>query len=215
LRHHFFSFEEGIDDLDNWFALGRRELFELAEAPPQAFPVSAYPVDFFHSGFSWAIMKKYRLHLFVRALDWVWNLYVVVLFCCSCAAFIIFAAFVHIREHNWRKSFELAVISVISIVIGREYYREFYTHIPHAIFVDEEKGHIYLKGIFGKLPTVPMREIQKVETHFWFCLMYFPTFLGYKKVKVPESVIPGGFFIISPFFRKREELLDTILKEKL
>ena len=160
-------------------------------------------------------MKKYRLPLFVRALDWVWNLYVVVLLCCSCAAFIIWAAFTLIVERNLRKAFELAIFSLVSIVIGREYYWEIYTHIPHAIFVDEEKGYIYLKGIFGKLPTVPMREIQKVETHFWFWLMYFPTFLGYKKVKVPESVIPGGFFIISPFFRKRKELLDTILEKKL
>jgi hypothetical protein len=161
------------------------------------------------------MIKKYKLHLFVRGLDWVWNLYVVVLLCCSCAAFIIWAAFTLIVERNLRKAFELAIFSLVSIVIGREYYWEIYTHIPHAIFVDEEKGYIYLKGIFGKLPTVPMREIQKVETHFWFWLIYFPAFMGYKKVIVSaNSFLEEYYFIISPFFKGRKELLDTLSEGK-
>ena len=158
-------------------------------------------------------MKEYKLNLFVRSIDWICKLFIMVLLSSNCVIFMGIAIFVLIVEHNWRKSFEYAIGSLFSIVIGK-YYWDIYVHFPHAIFVDEEKRCVYLKRIFGKLSAIPMREIQGVKTHFWFLLIYFPAFMGYIKVNVAESSFPGGCFIISPFFKKRKELLNRILKEK-
>jgi hypothetical protein len=155
-------------------------------------------------------MKEYKLNLAARGIDWICKLFIMVLLSCNCVIFMGIAIFVLIVEHNLRKSFGYAMGSLFSIIIGK-YYWDIYVHFPHAIFFDEEKRCIYLKTIFGKLSAIPMREIHGVKTHFWFLLIYFPAFIGYIKVNVAESSFHEGFFIISPFFKNRKELLDRIL----
>jgi len=159
-------------------------------------------------------MTKYELHPFMRRVDWYLFSFLVVFIPFGCLIFMAAAIVILIVKRNLREPFEMAIFSLFGIVI-EQYLWEIYIHFPHAIFVDDEKEYLYLKRIFGKPSAIPVREIQGVKTHFWSLLIYCPEFLGYKKVKVAESVFPGGFFIISPFFRKRKELLDTISGGKL
>jgi len=149
----------------------------------------------------------------MRGVDWLFVFLLVVFIPLGCLIFMALAILILIEEHNLRKSFEPAIFSLLCIVIW-QYYWDIYVLFPHEIFVDNEKEHIYLKRIIGKLSAIPIKEIQGVKTHFWFLLIYFPAFMGYKKVIVAESTLPGGFFIMSPFFKKREELLDRILKHR-
>jgi hypothetical protein len=158
-------------------------------------------------------MIKYKLHPFMRAVDWLFVFPLVVFIPLACLSFMAAAIFILIKEHNLRESFGMAIGSLICIVIWKHYW-DIYVLFPHEILVDNEKEYIYLKRIIGKLSAIPIKEIQGVKTHFWFLLTYFPAFMGYKKVIVAESTLPEGFFIMSPFFKKREELLDRILKHR-
>ena len=159
-------------------------------------------------------MEKYKLHLFMRGVDWYFFFFLVVVTPLGCLSFMAAAILIFIEKQNFRESFEMVIWSLLCIVI-EQYCLEIYVRVPHAIFVDNEKEYIYLKRIFGKLSAIPIKEIQRVKTDFWFSLIYFPSFMGYKKVIVTESSLPGGFFIISPFFKKRKELLDRILNRRL
>ena len=158
-------------------------------------------------------MTKYKLHPFMRGIDWYLFSFLVVFIPLACLSFMAAAILILIVKQNLKESLEMAIFFFLCIVM-EQYFWEIYAHVPHVIFVDEEQRCLYLKRIFGKLWPIRIREIQQIRTHFWFSLIYYPTFMGYKKVEVPESVFPGGFFIISPFFRKRKELLDTILEGK-
>jgi hypothetical protein len=158
-------------------------------------------------------MEKYKLYLFMRGVDWLFVFPLVVFIPLGCLSFMAAAIFILIKEHNLRESFGMAIGSLICIVIWKHYW-DIYVLFPHEIFVDNEKEYIYLRRIIGKLSAIPIKEIQGVKTHFWFLLIYFPAFMGYKKVIVAESTLPEGFFIMSPFFKKREELLGRILKHR-
>ncbi len=158
-------------------------------------------------------MEKYELHLFMKACDWYLGFFLVVFIPLGCLIFMAAAILILIEKQNLKESFEMAIFSLFCIVI-EQYFWEIYVRVPHAIFVDNEKEYVYLKRIFGKLSAIPIREIQGVKTHFWFSLIYYPAFMRYKKVIVAESSFPGGFFIISPFFKKRKELLDRILNRR-
>jgi len=156
-------------------------------------------------------MRKYELRLLVRGVDWYLFFFLVVLIPLGFLAFMGAAIFTLIVKQNVRECFVMAICSLFCIVIEQQVW-EIYFHFPHTILVDREKEYIYLRRIFGKPSAVPMREIREVKSRFSFAPMYYPAFMGYKKVNVPGSVLRGGFFVVSPFFKNRKELLDTILK---
>jgi len=156
-------------------------------------------------------MRKYELRLLVRGVDWYLFFFLVVFTPLACLVFMAAAIFILIVKQNLRESIGMAIFSLVCIAIEQHIW-EIYVHFPHQILVDREKEYIYLRRIFGKPSAVPMREIREVKSRFSFAPMYYPAFMGYKKVNVPGSVLRGGFFVVSPFFKNRKELLDTILK---
>ena len=158
-------------------------------------------------------MRKYELHLFMRGVDWYLFFFLAVVTPLGCLGFMAAAVLTLIIKRSLRESLEMAIFAFFCIVI-EGYLWDIYIHLPHAIFVDHEEECLYLKRIFGKPSAIPIREIQEVRTHFWFMLIYFPAFMGFKKVIVAESLLPGGFFIISPFFKKWRELISIVLKEE-